>query len=159
MNDLIKQLQENKLAFCYMSKEMREKAKEIGPEEFRIPDTSKGQGIVMITPTYFASHVAYTLRQDYEPVEEYVEYEIFCDSNELCYSDGVIHANCIHFASTRPNFAGFRYEDGIVRHDSLARKHKVTGIFADCILYSQLSEYEIVRPYPNGSVVFSKNDA
>lgn len=118
MNDIIKQLQENEKPYCRMTSEMKCKAEKIRLATPATCDFLKLNisGVFLATANLneFCLNSTIRLRADYKE-DEYELCKIFCDSGDLCYTHEGHHAFVIVAAAKNPNFAGYLYEDNVVR--------------------------------------------
>lgn len=164
---IIEALQNNKMAFGLMhtdeftNEEMQAKAREISGDNFKWYITRDNGTWVSIdmTSRVFVYDITYRLRPDYKEQDEYELCEItdngsvlvFCRNSQSCPST-------IDRVTTDPNFAGYLYEDGLMKADSV-RYFAEDGseIFHVAIQALRSGLITIKRPYPNGHVVFSKN--
>lgn len=119
MENIIQQLKDNKKAFGLMSEEMQEKAISIGfHNNFRLYSgygSSGGFGNIIDNPQYgHQLRLTYCLRADYEDEPEIRQMEIAANnSNCLCmYNDEGQSFGSIANVHERPDFIGFKFEDG-----------------------------------------------
>ncbi len=163
MKDLIEQLKSNDKPFGLMSEEMQAKAKEIGKGGyFEFYNESGNSGVW--TPNNrdsineFACDMTYRLRADYtEPAEdEYESCEISVDpeTGKLCYRRHAHVEEFIYTASSLPNFAGYRYEDGKICDTDLRFLDKA-GSDLWGVTLEQIKSGEAI-PFRPTHVVFKK---
>ena len=143
--DIIKALKENEKPFGLMSKEMQEKAKEIGKTDFEYYKSDCGW--VGTTSIEWHNEVTYRLRPDYEETPDVVKCYLISDCDrevETFEYNGNTYD--LHEASSLFNFIGFLYEDGYVR--PVARCYKLgKGSNPVYRMYEKnVGQYEVLTP-------------
>jgi len=140
--DIIDQLKKNEKPFGLMSKEMRDKANKIGPQEFQYWANRKWAGP---NSCFAPENIAYRLRSDYVEEPEVAKCEIFPHHNQMKYDapngNGAIR---LHKAITDPDFIGFLYESGQV--EFLPRVFKGSTSTKSICQFRDLSDIEVLTP-------------
>ena len=110
-NGIIQQLKDNEKPFGLMSEEMQEKANEIGCTEFDYYGTCVWESYLAGD---FYNDQACRLRSDYAEEPEIVECEIEPFKGELMYLSSSGVWTKVSHAPNKPDFIGFKFEDGVV---------------------------------------------
>ncbi len=130
MNNVIKQLKKNEKPFGLMSEEMQEKANAM--------DKSNGQDFQVFQRGGWKNNhlnnggynptLAYRLRPDYAEKPEIVECEIRKEGaiGDFIYkrTPTAERVSYLHHAGNKPDFIGFKFEDGLIRAAPLAYRRQ-----------------------------------
>ena len=136
--DIIQKLKENEKPFGLMSKEMQEKAEEIGAGNFeRLWCGIWGEPL----GKKFDAHGDYTyrLRPDYKQEPEVIKCKIEQSHQRLMY-ERYSGKTTLHKVVSHPDFIGFELEGQLWGR---LYKHKKSDMFFFKIPANKLSEYEV----------------
>lgn len=137
MNELIKQLKENEKPFGRMSKEMQEKARGIGKNNFELwLGGIWGDCVDDVGSDDWRTDLTYRLSPDYKEESEVVKFEIYIGNGPdgtkvLCYDLGKSKSWRIETAIKHPDFIGFLYEDGKVRPTARYYGGKFSNLYSE----------------------------
>ena len=143
--NIIEQLKQNEKPFGLMSREMQDKAEEIGKEHFVWWQDTRWRGTA---PTFSFSNNVYRLKSSYTEKPKVIELEIYKSGRGLWIQSN----DRPHLYTNAPAlcpepgyyFAGFKYSDGIVARNT-TRWVAPNG----CVMYchtQDLSSWTIDRP-------------
>lgn len=112
---IIKRLQTNEKAYCKMDTDLRAAAMKIGKHDNFQALWASGNWQGDLHGTTFDKHLTYRLKADYEQESEIVECKIISNTGHLVwFCDRVNMWIELGDSSSRPNFIGFKFEDGTV---------------------------------------------
>jgi hypothetical protein len=153
--DIIKQLKSNEKPFGLMSKEMQEKAREIGKSDLKV-FAHGGWAAADPTESHFNVQIAYRLRPDYEEsgvakceVDDTVPGMSGKNLGVIWGSKSYKLSECVN----DPNFIGFLYESG--RMSPLPRLYSDETSAWFIHEKQDVEKYEVLTPT---HVLFERND-
>ena len=117
MDNIIQQLKDNEKPFGLMSEAMQAKQSAMRHEDFQV--FRGGEWMDYDTCFPGCNSFAYRLRANYEDEPKIVEIRIYNEGNERYFEDEGEPCQ-ISTAINSKDFIGFRYENGMVRPDTIA---------------------------------------
>ena len=150
MNELIEALKDNEKPFGLMSEEMQAKMEEIGYEYCECyENTEKYEWgpLIQFNEYNFGQEYTYRLRPNYEENPEIVECEVKEKDGDLwAFTESGLPRVSIERALRKPDFIGFKYEDGTI--DTHARIYKgIDGVnWTSCKTMDKLKNATVLTP-------------
>lgn len=144
--DIIKALKENLAQFHALTKEQKQFLEDVGKEKcLRL--NYDGRWVGNNKPSFFPDCI-YRLRPDYKEEPGVVKKTVFLHNGLLSYcpcNDDRIKTEII-YASSRTDFIGFLYEDGMVSSNPRMYRDKKVGDTYDCLLFGIEDKYKVLTP-------------
>ena len=147
MSNVIQQLKDNRTAFGWMDQELQDNARRIGKDNFQCAPVDKTclnwDGMVHNDKPFYAG-LTYRLRPDYEETPDVVECEVFTEDGILRFTHDEDHHSALVWAPNRPDFIGFKYEDGSI--SSFSRLYQLESGDTQYVYYPIMGDCEVLTP-------------